>query len=89
MDEAFLPLHAIVNNLGPETPEFVDETEAFRMYVDKFEIDMPVELSITTDDNGQVTIGTAPPLYYVDTTYRPAYHQIRFTAVRNDEAYGE
>ena len=89
MDEAFFSLNNIINDLNPAPAEFWDEEEGVHSYIDRFDIDMPVELAITVDENGKVIIGTTPPLYYVDTTYRPSYHQIRFTAEVNNTAYGE
>jgi hypothetical protein len=89
MDESFFPLHSVIEGLKPTPSEFFDDDEGVHSFIDKIEIDMPVELSITVDSNGTVIIGTTPPLYYVDTTYRPSYHQIRFVAEKNNEDYGE
>lgn len=89
MDEAFYSLQTIIRDLTPLPAEFFDEDDGVHSYIDKLEIDMPVELAITVDDNGKVLIGTTPPLYYVDTTYRPSYHQIRLTAEKNTADYGQ
>ena len=47
-------------------------------------IELPIELNVSRDDSGALVLGTAPPIYYVDTSYRPSYHRIRVTATLSD-----
>ena len=32
------------------------------------------------DEGGELRIGSTPPLYYVDTSIRPSFHRLKFTA---------
>lgn len=79
MDEAFVPLHRIILGLQPPTGELRDDDAGVRSYIQRFEIETPVELDLTRED-GLLHLGSTPPLYYVDTSLRPAYHRLRFTA---------
>ena len=80
MDETFLPFHEIIEKLSSFKGEINDEENGIRSYIYEFEIDTPVELDILTDENGRVQIGVIPPLYRINTTFRPSYHRIKFHA---------
>jgi hypothetical protein len=80
MDESFLPLHEIIEQLSSFKGEILDEDNGIHSYIYEFEIDTPVELDILTDEKGKVQIGMIPPLYRVNTTFRPSYHKIKFRA---------
>lgn len=80
MDEAFIPFHQLVENMTSIEGEMYDEKMGVRSYIFEFEIDTPVELDILTDEDGIVQIGTVPPLYRVETSFRPSYHRIKFNA---------
>lgn len=82
VDEAFVPLSRLVRDLGSPPDDLVDEGLGVHTYVTRFEIDSPLELDVGTDQDGQVFIGSTPPLYDVDTSLRPSYHRVRFVAER-------
>jgi hypothetical protein len=80
MDEAFVPLHRIIRAMAPVGGDLRDDGAGIHMYVRRFEIESPLELDVVRDAHEGLQIGSSPPLYYVDTSLRPAYHRIRFTA---------
>ncbi|RYC03827.1 hypothetical protein [Nocardioides zhouii] len=84
MDEAFVPLSVMMRDMGTPPADLVDEEAGVHTYVTRFELESPVELDIGVDEHGRVLIGSNPPIYDVDTSYRPAYHRIRFTAERTE-----
>jgi hypothetical protein len=79
MDEAFVPLHEMVLGMAARG-DIRSDALGIHMYIDGFAIETPIELDVVVGDDGAVTLGSVPPLYRVDTSLRPAYHQIRFTA---------
>ena len=80
IDEAFLPFRGIIERMLSFSSDLVDDEAGVRSYIYEYEIESPVELSVARGDSGHVQIGTTPPLYYVDTSLRPSYHKLRFTA---------
>jgi hypothetical protein len=88
MDEAFLPLARMIEEMASFQGEFVDAEAGVRTYVRAFEIELPVEFDVTRDGAGGLRLGTTPPLYRVDTTFRPWYHHVRFTAELEEAADG-
>jgi hypothetical protein len=84
IDEAFSPFHEIVSRIMSIPGEIVDRRAGVSSHVYEMTIETPVELDIVTEGEGALAIGLIPPLYRVDTTFQPSYHQIRFTA-RIDE----
>jgi hypothetical protein len=87
MDEAYAPLHSMIQAMAAAGDIRSDE-HGIHMYIERFAIETPVELDIHVGDDGDLQIGSAPPLYRVDTSLRPSFHQIRFTAELTDEAQG-
>jgi hypothetical protein len=56
-----------------------------RTYIRTFEIEVPIELDVTRMEDGGLQIGSTPPLYNVNTSVRPSFHNIRFTATIEQE----
>ena len=79
MDQAFVHLGQIVADLV-DFDELRDEEAGVRSYVHRARIESPVELSIRVAADGAVEIGSMPPLYRVETSLRPSYHRLTFTA---------
>jgi hypothetical protein len=86
MDEAFLPFAEIVRRTIAIKGEFVDQEAGVHSYICGLEVEMPVEVDIGRDGDGGLRIGSVPPLYYADTTFRPSYHRLKITAVLKGEA---
>ncbi|HEY2974822.1 MAG TPA: hypothetical protein VGJ48_20075 [Pyrinomonadaceae bacterium] len=80
MDEAFMPFAEIVRRLLAFGDELLDEEQGVRSYIYEYIIESPVELDVVKTDDGQVQIGSTPPLYYVDTSIRPSFHRLKFKA---------
>lgn len=80
MDEAFIPLQQMIERLTSFRGEIRDDEAGVRSYVYQCSIESPVELDVFRDAKGVLRIGSVPPLYYVDTTFRPAFHKLSFTA---------
>jgi hypothetical protein len=78
MDESFLPFNKIIEKMVDIDGEIYDDKNGIHSYIYEFEIDSPVEMEVITGENLQ--IASVPPMYYVDTSFRPSYHRIRFTA---------
>jgi len=80
MDEAFIPFSAMLQKIAAFEGEIYDEEKGIHSYINRFEIDTPIELNIEKDESGNIRLGVVPPLYRVDTTFEPSYHTIRFSA---------
>lgn len=44
---------------------------------EKVAMETPVQLVIELDENNEVKIGAIPPMYYVETTFMPIFHNIK------------
>lgn len=80
MDEAFLPLNSIIDKILDIPGDFKDEENGVHSYIYEIEVGTPIELDISMNDDGTVRIGTVPPIYRVDTSFRPSYHSITIKA---------
>jgi hypothetical protein len=79
IDEAFRPFAEIIERIVSFNPAVEDARAGVRSYIHTCEIELPVELDIARDEAGALRIGTTPPLYHVDTSFRPSFHRLRFT----------
>lgn len=89
IDEAFLPFREILTRMLAFDGVIENDSAGVRSEIVECSIDSPVELDVTRDEAGNLQIGTVPPLYDVDTTIRPAFHRLRFTAVRDGGTDGD
>jgi hypothetical protein len=83
MDDAFLPLHRMIEQTVPLGREIRDEEAGVNSYIYACSIETPVELDVVRDEDGALRIGCVPPLYRVSTSVLPVFHNIRFTAELN------
>jgi len=83
MDPAFLPFADAVAEMLAFRGEIVDEETGVRSHITQCTIELPIELEVSRGESGALVLGSAPPIYYVDTSYRPSYHRIRVTAVQD------
>lgn len=88
MDEAFHPFREIIAQMLSFTGRIIDEEEGIVSTIYECEIESPVEMDVYRDEDGTVVLGTTPPLYYVNTSFKPSFHHIKFKAVA-EESYGE
>jgi hypothetical protein len=88
MDSAFLAFSDALAEMLDIPGDIVDEEAGVRSHITQCTIEMPIELDVSRDESGALVLGSTPPMYYVDTTYRPSYHRICFTATRTEATDG-
>ncbi len=88
IDRAFRPFAGVIEELVSFRNEFVDEQAGVRSYIHTCEIELPVELDVVRV-GGQLQIGSTPPLYYVNTTFLPSFHRVRFTVQTTQHSDGD
>jgi hypothetical protein len=84
MDQAFISFSDAVAELVSFPGEIVDEQAGVRSHITECTIELPIELDVSRDESGALVLGSAPPLYYADTSFRPSYHRVRVTAVETE-----
>ncbi|MBK8610185.1 MAG: hypothetical protein IPL84_09610 [Chitinophagaceae bacterium] len=80
IDEAFLPFNEMMQKMLEIDGELFTQEKDIHSYVYEFEVNSPIELDIIVDETGKVKLGIVPPLYRVETSFRPSYHSITFKA---------
>lgn len=80
-DEDFIALRDFILEMANVdfylTEHFLDEEIVLKPK--KIATQTPVQLSIEIDENNEVKIGAIPPMYYVETTFMPVFHNIKLT----------
>ena len=79
IDAALLPFHQFVEELTDVPGVLRDPLGIQQMHVEEVKVDFPILMDIVQTNEGEIEIGAAPPLYYVDTTIGSIYHQISLT----------
>jgi len=80
MDEAFRPLSTILLDFAGHSPVIGGEAWGQRLTMTGLEIASPVELDVSRGPDGQLRIGTTPPLYPMMTTVAPVFHRLTIRA---------
>ena len=78
-DEDFIELSDFVHEMTAVdyylTEQFKDENIA--LIVEQIEMETACQLAVNVNENNQVQIGVIPPMYYVETTFMPVFHNIK------------
>ena len=81
IDDVFMQFSQLITQLSTiegVTKDLVEE-EVVKMQIDQVELELPIQLDIVTDELGKVEIGGIPPLYYMETSFNPSFHQLKLT----------
>ncbi|MEM6697334.1 MAG: hypothetical protein AAF806_07710 [Bacteroidota bacterium] len=78
IDEAMLSFAELIEQLSDIDGQVagIEGDEAITMEIEKVKMELPFQLDIAVDENGKVTLGGTPPLYYLETSFTPIFHQI-------------
>ncbi len=77
VDEAMLEMSELVAEMTDIDGYIEDIEMGTSMSLEYVEMDMPVQLDIDVLEDGSLSLGGAPPLYYVATTILPVFHQLK------------
>jgi hypothetical protein len=84
IDEAMMTVEEMVSTFIEPMEEITDEEAGVSLFIDKIAMDMPVQLQVMVAGDGTVQIGSTPPLYKLETSFTPVYHQVRFSFEKTD-----
>lgn len=79
LDESMMSLSEMVSDMVQPFESEISQEAGFSMSLVGIRLDMPVQLQVTTDENGQVLLGITPPIYKIETSFNPVFHQVRFS----------
>ncbi|MBL6445548.1 hypothetical protein JMN32_04465 [Fulvivirga sp. 29W222] len=83
VDEAMLEMSEFVYEMSDIDGYLTSEEAEFALKMEGAELDIPVQLDIRVAEDGTVKIGGSPPLYYVETTVMPVFHQMKIHIQRD------
>ena len=77
IDEAMLEMADLLSQMNGSEEDLASGEYGFTLYPESIFLDMPLQLDIQKTEDGRMVIGGSPPLYYVETTIMPVFHQLR------------
>ena len=89
IDESLVPFSLIMElmtNIGERTS---DEEFDNPVVVSEMTVSLPIEMEVHVDDEGGMTIGSAPPTQKIETTFMPVFQNVRVTIAPIEELYGK
>ncbi len=89
IDEAFGPFSLILELMTSIGERTADDEFDNPVVVTEMTVNMPIEMEVHIDDQGGMTIGSAPPTQKIETTFMPVFQNARLTIAPIDELYGE
>lgn len=81
IDEAFHYLSDILSGIDTNKFNISDEENGIKSTIEEITIETPMELDIV-NENG-VHIGLVPPIYKLEVSQMPVFHQCKITLQRN------
>ncbi|MEM9276381.1 MAG: hypothetical protein AAGA80_26030 [Cyanobacteria bacterium P01_F01_bin.143] len=85
VDSLQQPFAELIHDLVNYGMHIEDENSGLAIAVEDVSLDMPVEIGVTVDDEGKVTLHGSPPTQLTETTTLPVFHQMKLKVVRDDE----
>jgi hypothetical protein len=76
IDETMLEWSDFISQMTEVDGYLRDDEMGTAMQLEKVEMSMPIQLDLHVAEDGRVILGGSPPLYYVDTTILPVFHQL-------------
>jgi len=89
IDEALEPFSNMVEMLSDITSSAQEENVWNAMRIDQMRMDFPCELDVIVDENGKVTLGSAPPTQQIETSFMPVIHNMKLTITELSKLYDE
>jgi hypothetical protein len=76
IDEAMLEMNEFIAQMTEVEGYLYDEEMETAMQLEKVKLSVPIQLDLQVQDDGAIALGGSPPLYYVETTILPVFHQL-------------
>lgn len=79
INEDFIEFNEFIEELA-SIDSYMDKRidhQIVAMQVEKITTETACQLSIEVDSDGAVSIGTIPPMYYLETSFMPVFHNIK------------
>jgi hypothetical protein len=81
-DDLSPPFHQLIWELVDTEMAIADPTSGMVQIVEQVEIDMPVEIRVEVNEQGQVKLTGSPPTQRTETTILPVFHQMKIRISR-------
>lgn len=85
--DALLPFSDLIATLADYEKQRIDSDTGQVLTVEAIAVHMPVELRVSVDDSGQVTLKGSPPTQRTETAVLPVFHQMKLRIV--EARYGQ
>lgn len=89
IDEAMLEIGEFVSQMTDVDGYLVDEEMQSALRVEKVYMSMPIQLDLQMREDGSVSLGGSPPLYYAETTFLPVFHQLTINIIIEEKVNQE
>ena len=85
--DPLMPLADLIHTLTDYEKQRINPETGQVLTVEQIKVDMPIELRVSVDDAGQVTLKGAAPTQRTETTVLPVFHQMQLRIV--EDRYGQ
>ncbi|MBD2206940.1 hypothetical protein H6G33_31185 [Calothrix sp. FACHB-1219] len=83
-DTPLNPFGELIAQLTDYEPQTYDPETGLTMSIEQITIQMPIEMRIETQENGEVTVKSSAPTQNIETTIMPVFHRLQLRVVTND-----
>lgn len=62
----------------------LDGERSMAMYIERLQLELPIEIETRQDHEGRSTLGVSPPTQWIETSVQPVLHGLRVTLELDD-----
>ncbi|MDJ0590877.1 MAG: hypothetical protein QNJ72_12910 [Pleurocapsa sp. MO_226.B13] len=84
-DEILIPFADMVQQLVDYGEPLEDPVADRTMAIEKVKVEMPVEIKVSVDDDGQASLKSNAPTQSTETTIMPVFHRLKLTVELDNE----
>ncbi|MEP1079876.1 hypothetical protein NDI52_31195 [Leptolyngbya sp. PL-A3] len=84
VSDVYHSLSNLVEQLADFTDPLEDLATGQTLEIERVNIDLPIELNISVNDEGNVTLRSSPPTQTTETTILPVFHRLSLQIIATD-----
>ncbi len=84
-NEILIPFADMVQQLVDYGEPLEDPLSERTMAIERVKVDLPVEINVLVDDDGQASLKSNAPTQNTETTIMPVFHRLKLTVELDDE----
>ncbi|NMF86711.1 hypothetical protein [Nodosilinea sp. P-1105] len=79
-----LPIAELIEHFADLSDRLENSESGYALEIEQVNVDLPIELNVSVDDDGAVTLHGSAPTQATRTTFLPVFHRMSLQIVPDD-----